>query len=96
MEKKKRKRASGLLTGVILLLLIFGVGVQLYRMQARLDSARAEEEALAARIAEMEEDNQEMEEDIANADDPELIEQIAREELGMTVKDEKVFYTIGG
>ena len=34
-------------------------------------------------------------EDIANADDPELIEQIAREELGMVVRDEKVFYHIG-
>ena len=45
--KKKRKRASGFLTGVLLLVLLLGVGIQLYRMQEQLKTARAEEEALA-------------------------------------------------
>ena len=92
---KKRKRASGLLTGMILLVLILGVGVQLYRMQDRVKAAQAEEAALAEQIAQLEAKNAELAEDIANADDPELIEQIAREELGMVVRDEKVFYHIG-
>jgi len=92
---KKRRRASSLLTGMILLVLILGVGVQLYRMQDRLKEAQAEEAALAQQIAALEEKNAALAEDIANADDPELIEQIAREELGMVVRDEKVFYHIG-
>jgi len=92
---KKRKRASSLLTGMILLVLILGVGVQLYRMQDRVKAAQAEEAALAEQIAQLEAKNAELAEDIANADDPELIEQIAREELGMVVRDEKVFYHIG-
>ena len=92
---KKRKRASSLLTGMILLVLILGVGVQLYRMQDRVKAAQAEETALAEQIAQLEAKNAELAEDIANADDPELIEQIAREELGMVVRDEKVFYHIG-
>ena len=96
MEREKRRRASGLLTGMILLVLILGVGVQLYRMQERLKTAQAEEAALAEQIAALEEKNAALAEDIANADDPELIEQIAREELGMVVTDEKVFYHIGG
>jgi len=72
-----------------------GVGVQLYRMQDRVKAAQAEEAALAEQIAQLEAKNAELAEDIANADDPELIEQIAREELGMVVRDEKVFYHIG-
>ena len=92
---KKRKRASSLLTGMILLVLILGVGVQLYRMQDRVKAAQAEEAALAEQIAQLEAKNAELAEDIANADDPELIEQIAREELGMVVRDKKVFYHIG-
>jgi len=96
MERKKRKRASGLLTGIILLVLILGVGMQLYRMQERLEEERAEEAALIEQIAALEQENAELAEDIANADDPELIEQIAREELDMVVTDEKVFYHIGG
>ena len=96
MARRRKRRAGGFLTGLVLLLLIFGVGVQLYRMQDRLRTAREEEEALAAQIAQLEEANQELQEDIDHAGDPEMIEQIAREELGMAVKDEKVFYHSGG
>lgn len=92
---KKQKRVSSLLTGMILLVLILGVGVQLYRMQDRVQKARAEETALAEQIASLEAKNAALAADIANADDPALIEQIAREELGMVVRDEKVFYHIG-
>lgn len=93
---KKPKRASGFLTGVLLLVLLLGVGVQLYRMQDQLKTARAEEAALAEEIARVERENAALQEDLDNASDPELIEEIAREELGLVVQDEKVFYTIGG
>ena len=94
--KKKRKRASGFLTGVLLLVLLLGVGVQLYRMQEQLKTARAEEEALAREIAQVEKENQQLQEDLDNAGNPELIEEIAREVLGMATQGEKVFYAIGG
>ena len=96
MARRKRRRAGGFLTGVVLLLLLFGVGVQLYRMQDQLQSARAEEEALAREIAQLEKDNEALQEDIDRAGDPEMIEEIAREELGMAVQNEKVFYHYGG
>ena len=96
MARRKRRRAGGFLTGVVLLLLIFGVGVQLYRMQNRLKTAREEEAALAAQIAQLEEENQDLQDDIDHAGDPEMIEKIAREELGMALKNEKVFYNSGG
>ena len=96
MARRKKRRAGGFLTGVVLLLLIFGVGVQLYRMQDQLKTAREEESALTAQIAQLEEENQDLQEDIDHAGDPEMIEQIAREELGMALKNEKVFYTNGG
>ena len=94
--RKKQKRASSLLTGVLLLVLLLGIGIQLYRMQDRLKTARAEEYALTQQIAQVEKENAQLQEDLDNAGDPELIEEIAREELGMVVQDEKVFYTIGG
>ena len=56
----------------------------------------AEEAALAAQIAQIERENAQLQEDLDNADNPELIEEIARNELGMVMQDEKVFYTYGG
>lgn len=93
---KRRKRASGFLTGVLLLVLLLGVGVQLYRMQDKLKTAREEEAALAAQIAEVQEENDALLEDLERADDPELIQDIARQELGMVMQNEKVFYVYGG
>ena len=94
--KKKQKRASGFLTGILLLVVLLGVGIQLYRMQEQLKTARAEEEALAREIAQVEKENQQLQEDLDNADNPELIEEIAREDLGMVVQGEMVFNVIGG
>ena len=94
--KRKPKRASGFLTGVLLLVLLLGVGIQLYRMQEDLKTARAEDAALAAQIAQVERENAQLQEDLDRAGDPELIEEIAREELGMVTQNEKVFYTYGG
>ena len=47
-------------------------------------------------IAQVEKENAALQEDLDNADNPELIEDIAREELGMVVPDEKVFFIYGG
>ena len=96
MKKRGPKRASGFLTGLLLLVLLLGVGVQLYRMQEKLKTARDEEAALAAQIAQVEQENAQLQEDLDRAGDPELIEEIAREELGMVVPDEKVFFIYGG
>ena len=79
-----------------MLVLLLGVGIQLYRMQEDLKTARAEEAALAAQIAQVERENAQLQEDLDRAGDPELIEEIAREELGMVTQNEKVFYTYGG
>ena len=93
---KRRKRASGFLTGVLLLVLLLGVGVQLYRLQDKLKTAREEEAALAAQINQVQKENDELLEDLEHADDPELIQDIARQELGMVMQNEKVFYVYGG
>ena len=79
-----------------MLVLLFGLGFQLYRMQDQLAAARAEEAALAEEISSLQEENAGLEESIARSSDPEMIEQIARESLGMVVQDEKVFYATGG
>ena len=89
-EKKEKKRPSSKLTAVILLALLIGISVQILNLLG-IKTARAEEELYAARLAELEATNSRLAEDIANRDSLDLIEDIAREELGMVGPGEKVF-----
>ena len=89
-----KRKTTGLITGLILLALLFGIGLQLYRMQDQLQVARDEEAALLQQVAALEDKNQELTDAIENSDDPNLIAEIARTELGMVNKNEKVFYDI--
>lgn len=98
-KRKKRKQTQtvgGLLAGLLLVVLLFGVGMQLYQMQGQLQQAREQQETLEQQIRETTKENADLEEDIANSNNPEMIEKIAREELDMVVSDEKVFYHSGG
>ena len=89
--KKKRKRPSSKLTLLILAILIIGIGVQLRGIYTQLEDARAQEALYAEQLAELQEANARLEEDIANSEDPERIEDIARDELGMVSQGEKIF-----
>ena len=68
-----------------------GIGVQLVNLKGELEAAREEESYYAQRLQQLQEENARLAEDIANSDDPELIEEIAREELGMVTAGEKIF-----
>ena len=88
---KSKKRPSSKLTAIILLALFLGIGIQFLNMYGKLQEAKAEEAAYAAQLADLQETNQRLAEDIANSQDPELIEKVAREDLGMVDTGEKIF-----
>ncbi len=91
-QKNEKKRPSSRLTALLLLVLLIGFGVQLYNMYGQLQAARAEQEVYAQRLTALQETNERLERDIANSDDPDLIEDIARNQLGMAKTNEKIFY----
>ena len=97
MKKRAKggRRGGGLLTGALLLALLLGVGLQLWQMRDQLQTARDQREDLTRQLAELEDENRELADALENSDDPELIQEIARTELGMVTRDEKVFYDIG-
>ena len=86
-----KKRPSSRLTAVLLLIMMLGIGVQLYNMYGQLQQARQEEQVYAQRLAQLQQTNQQLAEDIANSGDRDLIEDIARNDLGMAAADEKIF-----
>lgn len=90
-QKPQKKRPSSKLTGLILVVLLLGVSIQLYYLWGQLQSAQAEEAIYAQRLAELQNRNAQLEEDIAHSGSQELIEDIARDDLGMAAPGEKIF-----
>lgn len=91
-KPEQKKRPNSKLTALILLALLVGVGIQLYNMYGQLQRAREEEAVYAGQLAELQESNERLRQDIANRDNLDLIKDIARDEMGMVGEGDKVFY----
>lgn len=87
----KRKPASRL-TIMVLVVLMAALTIQILRMTVQIQEAYAEEAVVAQRLAELQAANQQLQDDLDNSTDPTLIENIARDQLGMVYGDEKVFH----
>ena len=94
MARKASKwkiRRSNKFTLLLLAFVIIMMGVMLERMNTQLEHARSEQAVFAQRLALLQEQNAKLAEDIANSDNLELIENIARNDLGMASQGEKIF-----
>lgn len=96
-QKKKQKaektpKASGKLTMFLIVILLAFLSVQIFNMFDQLQSARAEEKSYAQQLEELKETNQNLREDLDNSESLDLIEDIARDQLGMVREGEKVFH----
>ena len=65
--------------------------VLLRQMNAQITDARSEQSIYAQRLAQLQEQNARLAEDIANRENIDLIGDIARNELGMAEPGEKIF-----
>lgn len=88
---RKRKPASKL-TVMVLVILAVALCVQILRMNGQIHAAQKEEAVVAQRLAEIQEANRQLQDDLDNSSDPALIESIARDQLGMVREGEKVFH----
>ena len=93
-QKRKKKaavRPRSRITVILLAALLVGISVQIYRMFGQLQDASAQEKAYAQQLAELQETNRQLQEDLDNAGSLDLIEDIARDQLGMVREGEKIF-----
>ncbi len=91
-RKKADTRPRSKLTMLLLAALLIGLGVQIYGMFGKLQEARAEEAIYTQRLNELQEVNEQLREDLENSGNQALIEDIARDQLGMVLPGEKVFH----
>ena len=90
----KRKRRTGVLAVLIMLAVLIAVGYQLANIRAKLATAEAERSALTEDVARQEQENRSLEAALERADDPEYLQQLARDRLGMVSPGQKDFYDV--
>lgn len=83
---------AGFVTKLVLLLLIVYLSISLINARGRIQTAAAELSAVQVQVSAQEAKNAQLRERIENKDDPETWVRTAKERLGLTEKDETVFY----
>ena len=92
--KEKKTKKAGFLTKIVLVVLLVYAGVSLYTIQNQIRSAKTEQEKLAAQVDTLRRENDSLASDIADSDNPEKLQDVARSELGMVMPGERVFYDV--
>lgn len=90
-----RAARAGLLTKIVILALLIVVAISLLELNSRVEQAAAERESLARQVAVQTQTNAGLTEAIENSSDPERIEEVARDRLGLVKQGEIVFYSMG-
>ena len=86
---------SKIVTKIIVFALIVYAGISLLSLRGRIDSAREELDNVRRTVADMEISNAELEYEIENYNEPDVIADIARSDLGLVLPGEIVFYDAG-
>jgi len=89
----KLKR-SGILMKIVILALLVYAGILLSNTRTRIAQAEADHAELQAKVEAAQQENAELEYDIAHAGDPDTIASIARAKLGLVKPGEKIFYDV--
>ena len=90
----RSKRKSGALAALLVLALLFAIGYQLMSTRAKLALAEEERSVLTERVARQEQENRSLEAALERAEDPEYLQQLARDQLGMVSPGQKDFYDV--
>lgn len=82
----------GLLGRILLLLALIFMVFQLISVRQQIADARAEAETLTQQVNEQTQTNTELSNAIENRDNPDFVEDVAREKLGLVSPNDRVFY----
>ena len=93
-KTEKPKKRSGLLATMLVLLLLCLAGWKLLDTRDKLTAALEEKAAIEADVARQTQENRSMEAALERAEDPEYLQELARDQLGMVTPGQKDFYDV--
>lgn len=91
--KKARQRTSPLTMLVILVLLVL-VGAEVMHLRGEIDAAETQQQTLQTQLDAMKQENDALASALEKADDPDFLQELARDQLGYVKPGEKTFYDV--
>ena len=88
-----RFKRAGFLTKIVVLALLIYMATSLLDLRGQIQTAQEERDALAQQAADQQLENQELSEAIENSDDPDVLEQVARDK-GFVKQDEVLYVDV--
>lgn len=86
-------KRAGFLTKLVVLALLIYMAITLLELRGNIQSVQAQRDELAWQVTNQKLENQKLADAIENSDDPEMLEQVARDR-GYVEKDEVVFIDV--
>ena len=90
---RMRVKRAGLLTKVVVMVLLIYMATALLDLHGQIQTIQVEREELNQQVAAQQLENQQLANAIENSDDPEMLEQVAREK-GHVKQDEIVYIDV--
>ena len=88
-----RFKRAGFLTKIVVLALLIYMATSLLDLRGQIQTVREERDVLAQQVADQRLENQELSQAIENSDDPEVLEEAAREK-GYVKQDEVLYIDV--
>ena len=88
-----RFKRAGILTKLVVLVLLIYMATSLMDLRGKIQSVEEQRDALTQQVANQQLRNQELEDAIANSDDPDMMEQVARDK-GFVRQEEELYVDV--
>ena len=86
-------KRAGFLTKIVILALLIYMAISLLDLRGKIQDVQTQRDVLARQVTDQQLENQKLADAIANSDDPEMQEQVARDR-GYVEKDETLFIDV--
>ena len=88
-----RFKRAGFLTKIVVLALLIYMATSLLDLRSQIQATQSQRDILAQQVADQRLENQELSDAIAHSDDPEMLEQVAREK-GYVKRNESLYFDV--
>ena len=86
-------KRAGFLTKIVVLVLLIYMAISLLDLRGKIQDVQAQRDDLARQVSDQRLENKKLEDAIANSDDPEMLEQVARDR-GYVEENETLFIDV--